>query len=465
MSKQRIANLVSDLFDDWQRATNKAKMLDLWMRGENRNPLMPLGKRSVEMEEIYEISSTPWARLLIGSVAQGLSLLDHREGGSDTSTATFVDVWKPNGLISRQGAVYRSALAHNLSYVTTLPGRRPHTGLPTVKMRGVSAKRMVAFYDDEEGDDFPTWALWGEVQNPGQKGEFLALRLYDDERSYYLAARPNGTEMEYISEERHDVGVTPVHRFAPHLDLDGRATGEVEPFIPMLRRLDQDSFDRLVVQRFNSWRIRFATGLETPQTDAERRAAAAWLEISDILVSSNKDARFGTLDPTDIKQYIDARDSDIRELSAVSQTPPHYLLGQMANLSAEALASAEASLVRKIEDYKLSFEQSWDQALRSCAFILARSYPDGGYEAEAVNYETQFRWADSESRSLAQAVDALGKIATQLEVPVEMLWEQIPFWEKDDTERAKNLLADRELNTLLGQFLDQDQGQELDATG
>jgi len=43
------------------------------------------------------------------------------------------------------------------------------------------------------------------------------------------------------------------------------------------------------------------------------------------------------------------------------------------------------------------------------------------------------------SRSLAQAADALGKMAQMLGVPVEMLWEQIPGWTEQDVERAKAL--------------------------
>jgi hypothetical protein len=43
------------------------------------------------------------------------------------------------------------------------------------------------------------------------------------------------------------------------------------------------------------------------------------------------------------------------------------------------------------------------------------------------------------SRSLAQAADALGKLAQMLGVPVEMLWEQIPGWTDQDVQRAKDL--------------------------
>lgn len=55
-------------------------------------------------------------------------------------------------------------------------------------------------------------------------------------------------------------------------------------------------------------------------------------------------------------------------------------------------------------------------------------------------YDMQVRWADTEVRPLSQAADALGKLAAQVGVPLEMLWERIPDWTDGDTERAKQLV-------------------------
>ena len=47
----------------------------------------------------------------------------------------------------------------------------------------------------------------------------------------------------------------------------------------------------------------------------------------------------------------------------------------------------------------------------------------------------QVIWRDTESRSLAQTVDALGKLTQMLQVPPEMLWERIPGVTQQDVER------------------------------
>jgi HPt (histidine-containing phosphotransfer) domain-containing protein len=118
----------------------------------------------------------------------------------------------------------------------------------------------------------------------------------------------------------------------------------------------------------------------------------------------------------------------------VTQTPAHELLGSLANLSAEALAAARASLSAKVEERKHSFGESWEQTLRLAAHI------NGDADA-ARDFQSQVRWKDTEIRSLAQAADALGKLATMLGVPVELLWEKIPSWTQQDVERAKALAA------------------------
>ncbi|HLU28508.1 MAG TPA: phage portal protein, partial [Glycomyces sp.] len=354
-------------------------------------------------------------------------------------------------------------LAHNLAYASTLPGERPHTNAPMPIVRGVSATKMAAFYDDEAADDFARFAMWGELQRPKDADPFIAVRIYDEDWTYFLSCKTDGSAMTYLDRRRHGVGVTPIHRFSPRLDLEGRATGEIEPFLPLLHRLDQDVFDRLIVQRFNSWKVRYVAGMTQPRTDAEKRAASLALRVEDLLVSESKDTKFGTLDSTDIKQYIEAHDADVRDLAATSQTPPHHLLGQMANLSAEALESAEKSLMRKVQEYRDSFAQTWDSVLRSCAFIMAEHASPAeraAFEQEAIDYEMAIKWKESDDRALAPVADSLSKLADSLGIPYEMLWEQLPFWKKGDTERAKDLIAAAGDQALLMQFMDAMEGED-----
>jgi hypothetical protein len=119
-------------------------------------------------------------------------------------------------------------------------------------------------------------------------------------------------------------------------------------------------------------------------------------------------------------------------MAAVAQTPPHVLLGDLVNLSADALAAAEASTQRKIGEYETIFGESWEQVLRLAAAA-------DGDTASAQDESSEVRWRDTEARSLAQTVDALGKMVQMLGVPAEAAWERIPGVTDQDVERWKTL--------------------------
>jgi hypothetical protein len=109
----------------------------------------------------------------------------------------------------------------------------------------------------------------------------------------------------------------------------------------------------------------------------------------------------------------------IRHLAAISQTPPHHLLGQIANLSAEALLAAETALSRKITEFQSLFGEAWERVFRIAAEME-------GDTAGNEDYAGEVQWRDMESRSLAQAADALGKLADQLGIPKRGLWKRVP---------------------------------------
>ena len=234
----------------------------------------------------------------------------------------------------------------------------------------------------------------------------------------------------------------PIIWFANNLDLAGESRSDIAPFIPLASWIDQDTFDRLVVQRFGAWRVRYITGMAKPTDDEKARLEAQALRVEDLLVSPNADTKFGTLEPTSLDGYIASRDSDIRDLAAVTQTPPHHLLGLSPNVSAEGLVEAQAGLMRKVDERNHLFGESWERTLRLGAYMC-------DMDDEARDFESQMAWKDTESRSLAQAADALGKLATMLQVPVELLWERIPGWTSKDSEDAKKLLDELRAEAML----------------
>src|SRR5690606_34025405 len=137
------------------------------------------------------------------------------------------------------------------------------------------------------------------------------------------------------------------------------------------------------------------------------------------LFAEDSDVQFGSLPGGPLSPLIDSIDMSIRHLAAVSQTPPHHLLGQIANLSAEALQAAETALSRKISEFRAAFGESWERVFRLAGEL-------DGQSGAADDYMGEVLWRDMESRSLSQAADALGKLGEQLGIPKRGLWKRVP---------------------------------------
>ena len=118
------------------------------------------------------------------------------------------------------------------------------------------------------------------------------------------------------------------------------------------------------------------------------------LRQDDLLIAEDPDTKFGQLDETSLGGFIDAHRADIETLAAASQTPTHELTGQMANLSAEALAAARASLSQKITERQKSAGASHAQTLKLAAAL-------DGHTDYATDITGRVTWQDMEIRSMS----------------------------------------------------------------
>ncbi|MFD4857334.1 phage portal protein [Streptomyces atratus] len=103
---------------------------------------------------------------------------------------------------------------------------------------------------------------------PPEDGKTVPAKLYDD--TYVYELKVGGAKPEVVSRRKHGMGVCPVVRFTPDIDLEGRVTGIVEPIIPIQDRVNQSVFDLLVAQTFGSFKVRTIAGMAPPiELDAD----------------------------------------------------------------------------------------------------------------------------------------------------------------------------------------------------
>lgn len=398
-----------------------------YWRGRQALPVVPSGV-PLEVRKMATMSRVNIVGLVVSVHAQSLAVTGYRAEGEGDDAPQW-SIWQANRLDARQSGVHRSALAYGAAYTVVMPGD------PGPVIRGVSPRQLTVLYGTDP--DWPVYAL--------ESGRVLGgeWRLYDDEMVYRFSPSDNGSrtpELEFVDMSAHDMGVCPVVRFLNVGDLDDEdeVRGEIEPLIPLQDQLDFTTFDLLVAQHYQAFKQRYILGWLAKSEEEKLKAAA-----SRLWTFEDPDMKVGEFGQTDLGGYLESRQATVHLAGMLSQTPPQDLVAEMTNLSADAIAAAEAGANRKNTDRETSFGESWEQTLALAGQAEGIEPTDGA----------QVRWRDSEARSLASTVDALGKLATMLGVPVEMLWERIPDWTQQDTERAKALVAQNGgMDALLAQL-------------
>jgi hypothetical protein len=423
---------------EWRRLAKFVR----YARGRQRLPWLPEGVEN-EYRDIATKSASNWIDLVIRSATEGLIVDGY---GDITDSDLWRQAWQANGMDARQHALHRATGVCGYGYLPVLPAEDGG-----VWMRPVAATSMFAEYADP-GDEWPMYAV-REVTKPKSSGGPGRWELYDADAVYTLTGKL-GTADVIVAP--HDLGVTPVVRTLWQIDLLGLPIGKVEPVIAIQDRIVDATFTLQMVAKYGAFPQRWISGINPgePLRDAD---GAPLLDgagnpimptikayIDHIIMATEPDTKFGQFAAADLRQYVDALEAHIRHLAAITQTPPHYLLGSMVNLSAEALAAAESGLQRKIREKREVLGEGYEQAMRLAAAIL-------GDEAAASDTSSQVHWQDVESRSLAQTADALLKLG-QLGVPPQMLFQMIPGWTQADAEEAAAMLSASPLDTLMGEL-------------
>ncbi|MDG4783258.1 phage portal protein [Micromonospora sp. WMMD961] len=440
LAKQLLAILHKDL-DALQR-------IDDYLQGAHDDPYMP-ENCSDEYKLLARRCVSNWMPLLVGTPAQAMYVDSFRRGNQSERPKDGVlpewRHWQESRLDARQIAVHRGALAYGHSFTVTEKLRNGK-----IRTKGLSAMRTSAVFEDPANDHVPYAALTVTRFPQGEEDRGKA-RMWDGTREYAVIFKSLG-DNEGVTVKKvkaHGAKECPVTRFAAAVDLEGRTCGVIGPMIELQNRINQSVFDLLVAQTYSSTKVRTATGMAPPlerdengEIKLDEKGQPIPLPVnvnaSRFLFAEDDTVKFDTLDETPLGGFIESIDMSIRHLSALSQTPPHHLLGQIANLSAEALLAAETALARKIEEFRKSFGESWERVFRLAAEME-------GITASAEDYSGEVLWRDMEQRSLAQAADALGKLREQLQIPARGLWPRVPNATKNELDEWERIVKEDDL--------------------
>lgn len=392
-----------------------------------------LGQVPPEVQAYSRMSRINMVELAVEIPTQSLYVDGYRpnlvDAGFDESPGWLA--WQANHMDARQTAVHRGAFTYGFAYVMVVPGD------PLPVIRGYSPRELTVVYGDDV--DWPLYGLRVEAN-----GDHETLTLIDEQALYRFTTEGGLQHVQTNEYEGETGGVCPIVRFLNLEDLDGVMVSEVERLMPIQDQLDVTSFDLLVSQHYQAFLQRYIIGWEAADEGEKFKAGASRLWTFD-----DPDVSVGAFQQAQLDGYLKSRDSQAQLLAVISQTPPHHLLGDLINLSAEALAAAESGHRRKITMRQVGNGESWEQ-------VLALAEVEMGI---TPNLTSQVRWRDTEARSLAQTVDALGKLAEMLGVPPEALWERVPGATQQDIALWRQMAEDADaLGQLTGLLTSQGLG-------
>lgn len=417
------------LREDEQRRLSKVAA---YMRGRQDSVYVPKGARQ-EYRWLIKRAKVNILPLVVTVVAQSLFVDGYRPERTDKNAKAW-EYWQANRMDGRQHGLHRATLKYGVAYCLVVPGKMDGRSSPVITPK--SPRRLTAFYADPVEDEWPLYAVEVKSENLPDGKSKQVVYLYDEASRFRLVGdgKPGSRLILDDGDDavaEHSLGVCPVVRYLNGDDLDGDecVTGELEPLFDMQDQLNSTVFGRMMAEQFAAFRQRYVSGMVAEDEEGRPKAPFA-AAVDRLWVAEDADTKFGEFSATDLGGYLKSAEETIRHMATVSQTPPHNLLGQMTNLSAEALNAARDGLNSKVAERKSTIGESHEQTLRLAALAAG---DDAGWQDTAA----QVVWRDTESRSLAQTVDALGKLVQMLGVPPEVLWERIPNVTQQDVERWK----------------------------
>lgn len=429
--------------------------LEKYHRGEHDLPFAPAGIGH-EYKDLIEISKAPWLRLVTKTPVQRLRVDGIRTmQKADADVDRWMNVWKANGLDSRQRIVYTDAVVHGRGIFGVWPNVDDRTK-PIVRPESPRSIYIAPKDDDPFESDWAIKAIGATGLNWDEANPVTTAIIYDE--SSFIRFERNGDDWVVRTSGVNPLGRIPFVEFSPSVDAEGRHESMIKPLIPMQKSIDVLRFDLLLAAQFAAYRQRIVTGYDPVVRDPES-GEPLWKTSADgtilldpngnpmpqvsspgragvdrMMIFDGADAKVFDLPESNLSNYVTVVNNLVQHLAAVSQVPPQYLLGGLANLSGEALAAAESTLAALVADMQLSFGASFEQVMTLAGIASG----DAEMPSEVI-------WGDGQARSFSQTVDGIQKLVSigfPREAGLEMLpgatLEKVRRWMKMIETEAEN---------------------------
>jgi hypothetical protein len=368
-----------------------------------------------------------WCEVVVDAVEERLDVDGFRFGSEPEADKDAWEIWQRNQLDADSELTHCEALVTGYGYALVwAEGDRPVITVESPQQcivahatgnRRRRAAGLKQWVDDDgyalayvylpDGIYRFRSAAKQDSQTDQPQGELIAWQPHTPDDQEFLA-NPSGL-----------VTLVPFYN-KPRLSKPGVGISEIDKVIGVQNAVNKLVADLIIASEFGSFRQRWATGL-TLDTDDKGNKINPFKNVSGAIwadESTDPPATFGEFGETNLANIVKAIEMFVQHLASQSRTPPHYLSASADRLSGESIKAAETGLVAKTRRKMRYFGESWEEVIRLSFAMIDDP------RSEVVDAETV--WADPESRTESEHVDAVGK-KQALNVPWQQLMEDLDY--------------------------------------
>ncbi len=387
---------------DDERTARAPAMLAYRELVDDVHPLPDSIETSHKFRRMAGLSTTNLTGLAVEATAERMTVEGIRIGDDpDADKDVWDDLWQRSDFDAGSQEATTAALVYGRSYVSVSPpvdGRArlhyedPRQVVLAYTPDGDRAAALKVFKDEWTGDTFGTLYLPDVI-----------VKMVRQRSSVWSEGGRWMARSVDASVVRNPFGEVPF--FELRNMLTGSIRSEVAPLEQPQRLLNQTMFSLQAVAEYGAFRQKWVTGIEVPKDPVTGKPMEPFnAHIAGMFAAEDPGVRFGDFNSSDVTPHIEFAREIAAHMARLSRVPITYFLSNISNLGGDALALLISGLVlkcqRRVKGYEPGFEGAIRLALRST----------GDPRADAANIEV--KWADMETRSMAQSADAAVKLTT-----------------------------------------------------
>jgi hypothetical protein len=208
----------------------------------------------------------------------------------------------------------------------------------------------------------------------------------------------------------------PVFHFPNNADIGQWGVSELWDALAVQDMLNYLAFNMLVGVEFQSFRQRYAVGIEVPRSEETGQPVNPFKAGPEqVWIAEGADGStpsFGEFSAADLNMLDNVKRSAALDMAQVTQTPPHYFFSTSNLVSGESQKTAEQKLDAKVTDRQIAFGDVWAQVM-ALAVAIESNVPFQSVELD-VNWKDTKPRNEKESWEIAQIKSALGVSREQI---------------------------------------------------